>query len=110
MLALTLGGVMAGNEDGMRSLIAAVQKYPLSAGTLFAVVVGGAIMFAKVTTDAAAAATRIDALTTRIERAEATAGLMRDAIGDIRGGIREINTNIQWLVQNARPARERGPQ
>jgi hypothetical protein len=90
---------MSGNDEGMRAVIAAIQKNPLSAGTLFAVVVGGAIMFVKVTTDQAAAAGRIDTLTMRVERSETASTSLRDAVGDIRGSIREMNTNIQWLVR-----------
>lgn len=102
---------MSGNDDGMRAVIAAIQQNPLSAGTLFAVVVGGGIMFAKVATDQASASTHIEQLSKRIENSETRGVVMRESISAVREKIGAIDANIQWLVRQgggspAAPPRE----
>lgn len=85
--------------DGYTQLLDAARKNPLQAWTLGAVIVGGAWMYFTVQADSNTLKKEIQEIQTKQESYDKRHDQLRDALGSIRGEIREIAVNVRWLAK-----------
>lgn len=89
------------------AIVEAALRAPLSAVNLVAVIVGGCSVWYGLTGKVEAQQAALSKLETRVteDRKEGDADTreLRKGLTDLQATMREVSTNIQWLVRNAPP-------
>lgn len=112
---------MAATDEGLRKVLSAANRSPLSAATLVSVIIGGASVYWSLVSSSEGirkellmATERgittnqrqdfdIAELKNRVKRAEDLADSIRISIEQMRADVREINTNIKWITRGNVP-------